>query len=119
MGSHTNWTQQNLVNQCVPVASGEGWREERTGLHQLQFLETRRHWFTRIVPHDTNGGVNVLNLVEGDEAMVESPTGPSNRLSFTMRRHSLFPQPWGLILFGQASHQTSRELATLKAFVRP
>ena len=26
--------------------SGDGWREERTGLHEREFIETRRHWFT-------------------------------------------------------------------------
>ena len=26
------------------------------------FIETRRHWFTKKVSHNTNGGVNVLNL---------------------------------------------------------
>ena len=69
----TDWVQENLVNQFIPVASGEGWREERTGLHELEFIETRRHWFTGTVPHDTRGTVHVLNLVEGEEAIVESP----------------------------------------------
>ena len=55
--------------------AGDGWREERTGLHELEFIETRRHWFTGAAPHDTSGTVNVLNLVEGDEAVVESPDG--------------------------------------------
>ena len=54
---------------------GDGWREERTGLHEREFIETRRHWFTKPVPHHTGGGVNVLNLVEGEEAVVESPDG--------------------------------------------
>ena len=35
------------------LASGDGWREERTGLHEREFIETRRHWFTKAVPHDT------------------------------------------------------------------
>ena len=61
--------------RCEVVAPGDGWREERTGLHELEFIETRRHWFTDVVQHDTHGTVNVLNLVEGEEAVVESPTG--------------------------------------------
>src|ERR1700722_15788188 len=69
----TEWVSNNLVNQFVPVSSGEGWREERTGLHELEFIETRRHWFTGTVPHETAGTVHVLNLVEGEEAVVESP----------------------------------------------
>src|SRR5690606_4349067 len=29
----TEWTQKNLVNRFEPLSEGEGWREERTGLH--------------------------------------------------------------------------------------
>lgn len=49
----------------MPRAEGEDWREERTGLHENEFIETRRHWFSGKVPHNTGGGVNVLNVVEG------------------------------------------------------
>src|SRR5664280_1429038 len=71
----TDWVRRNLVNQITPLASGKGWREERTGLHEREFIETRRHWFTGTAPHRGTGGVNVLNMVEGREAVVESPTG--------------------------------------------
>ena len=70
----TRWTTRNLINRFEPLGSGNGWREERTGLHEREFIETRRHWFTKSAPHDTLGGVNVLNLVDGEEAIVESPT---------------------------------------------
>jgi mannose-6-phosphate isomerase class I len=69
----TAWVRENLIDRCVPVARGDGWREERTGLHEYEFIGTRRHWFTKTVSHDTRGGVNVLNLVEGAAAVVESP----------------------------------------------
>jgi mannose-6-phosphate isomerase class I len=71
----TAWTERNLVGRVERIAEGPGWVEERTGLHELEFIDVRRHWFTDVVPHDTNGTVNVLNLVEGSEAIVESPTG--------------------------------------------
>ena len=71
----TEFTRDNLVNQVTPIASGEGWREERTGLHENEFIETRRHWFTAPVTHHTDGGVQVFNLIEGDEVIIESPTG--------------------------------------------
>ncbi len=53
--------------------TGKGWSEETTGLHEREFIETRRHWFTGTVLHGTHGGVNVLNLVKGEGAVVESP----------------------------------------------
>ena len=71
----TEWVRRSLINRVEPVAEGEGWREERTGLHELEFIETRRHWFTGTVPHDTAGTVHVLNLIEGEQAIVESPSG--------------------------------------------
>jgi mannose-6-phosphate isomerase class I len=69
----TDWVKENLINRICPVAHGRGWTEERTGLHALEFIETRRHWFEQPVIHENRGSVNVLNLVEGKAAVVESP----------------------------------------------
>jgi mannose-6-phosphate isomerase class I len=69
----TDWVKQNLINRICPIATGAGWTEERTGLHALEFIETRRHWFEGPVLHENRGSVHVLNLVEGNAAVVESP----------------------------------------------
>jgi hypothetical protein len=69
---NTEWVRENLVNRIEKVVEGIGWIEERTGLHELEFIETRRHWFRSRVEHDASNGVHVLNLVEGGEAIVES-----------------------------------------------
>lgn len=70
----TEFTRQELVNVITPIAEGDVWREERTGLHVNEFIETRRHWFSQKVLHNTGGSVNVLNLIEGEEVIIESPT---------------------------------------------
>lgn len=70
----TEWVRKNLVNRIQKTGEGIGWTEERTGLHELEFIETIRHWFSSVVEHDTSDGVHVLNLVEGEEAIVESPS---------------------------------------------
>ncbi|MFC4245192.1 class I mannose-6-phosphate isomerase [Gryllotalpicola reticulitermitis] len=70
----TEWTERNLVNRVEKIAEGDGWVEERTGLHELEFIEVRRIWFSGTACQNTEGTVNVLNLVEGREAIVESPT---------------------------------------------
>lgn len=67
--------RKDFINVIETIAEGEGWKEEKTGLHKNEFIETRRHWFTKTVRHITDNGVNVLNLIEGDEAIVESPSG--------------------------------------------
>ncbi len=71
----TEYVMRELVGQVQEVSRGDGFVEERTGLHEREFIETRRHWFTKPVRHDTQGGVNMLNLVQGSAAVVESPTG--------------------------------------------
>jgi hypothetical protein len=62
------------LNRTEKIAEGRAWTEERTGLHELEFIETRRHSFDSVVEHDASPGVHVLNLVKGAEAIVESPT---------------------------------------------
>jgi mannose-6-phosphate isomerase class I len=111
----TEWVRQNLVNRVEPVAQGEGWCEERTGLHEREFIETRRHWFTAATPHDTQGGVNVLNLVEGAEAVVESPDGAFD--PFTVHYAETFIVPAAVGRYTIRPVDTKR-CATVKAFVR-
>lgn len=71
----TDWCRKHLVDAFEDVASGEGWREEHTGLHELEFIETRRITSTTTTAHDTSKGVHMLNLVGGESCVVESPTG--------------------------------------------
>ena len=70
----SEWVRRELVNAVEIIAQNDSWYEERTGLHELEFIETRRYWFEGTVPLSTDGTVNVLNLIEGEAAIVESPT---------------------------------------------
>lgn len=114
----TEWVKRELVNKFEKIAEGEGWREERTGLHEREFIETRRHWFTGRVPHDTEGGVNVLNLVEGDEAIVESPTHTFEPFVVHYAETFIVPAAAGAYMVRPHGNSTGKECATIKAFVR-
>lgn len=113
----TNWVREHLIDQNTPVASGEGWREERTGLHALQFLETRRHWFTVPVHHDTQGNLNVLNLIEGTAAIVESPTDAFPPLTVHYAETFVVPAAVGPYTIRPVA-AGEKPLATIKAYVR-
>lgn len=113
----TRWALETAVGQVEHVASGSGWREERTGSHELGFLETRRHWFTERVPHDTHGTVNVLNLVQGRRALVESPTGAFAPFEIHYAETFIVPAEVGAYTIRPVDGDGA-ELATLKAFVR-
>lgn len=114
----TEWVRQNLVNRVEAIAAGDGWREERTGLHELEFIETRRHWFTGKVEHHTGGGVNVLNLVEGREALVESPTGAFAPFPVHYAETFIIPAAVGPYTIRPHGASEGKECATLKACVR-
>jgi mannose-6-phosphate isomerase class I len=114
----TEWTKRNLVNCFEPIARGDGWREERTGLHEREFIETRRHWFTGKVPHHTHGGVNVLNLVEGEEAIVESPTDAFAPFIVHYAETFIVPAVVGEYTIRPHGPSAGKECATMKAFVR-
>jgi mannose-6-phosphate isomerase class I len=114
----TAWTRKNLVNAITPLAVGDGWREERTGLHECEFIETRRHWFTKAVAHDTRGGVNVLNLVQGEEAVIESPTGAFEPYVVHYAETFIVPAAVGSYTIRPHGPAVGTECATMKAFVR-
>lgn len=114
----TAWVAQHLVNQVADVASGPGWREERTGLHEREFIETRRHWFTGPVPHHTGGGVQVLNLVQGAEAVVESPGGAFEPFVVHYAETFIVPAAVGAYTIRPHGPALGTECATLKAYVR-
>jgi hypothetical protein len=111
-----------LINRVREVARGPGWREERTGLHEAEFIETRRHWFRGPVSHDTggerDGGVNVLNLVEGREAVVESPDNAFAPFVINYAETFIVPAAVGPYRIRPSGGAEDRESATIKAFVR-
>lgn len=118
----TAWTEKHLVNAVEIVATGDGWVEERTGLHEREFIETRRHWFTGTVSHDTggleNGSVHVLNLVEGDEAIVESPTNAFAPYIVHYAESFIIPANVGRYTIRPHGKSVGKKCGTMLAYVR-
>ena len=114
----TEWTRQNLVNRIEKVAEGDGWVEERTGLHEREFIETRRHWFTKKTEHNTQGGVHVICLVEGDEVIVESPTGAFEPFVVHYAEVFIVPAKVGAYTIRPYGAGESQKCGTMKGFVR-
>lgn len=71
----TKWVEKNLVNAIHTVREDDHVKEEHTGLHELEFIETRRLWIKDEVVVDNEDNVNMLNLIEGQKAYIESLDG--------------------------------------------
>lgn len=114
----TAWTKEHLVNRFENLLEGDGWREERTGLDTHSFIETRRHWFTKKVTHDTGGVVNVLNLISGREAIVESPTDAFAPYIVHYAETFIVPASVGAYTIRPFGESDGQECATIKAYIR-
>jgi len=113
-----SWVKEHALNLVEDLDNGDGWREERTGLNELEFIETRRHWFTGKVTHNTNGIVNVLNLVEGREAIIESPTNAFEPYIVHYAETFIVPAAVGEYTIRPHGESEGKECGTLKAYVR-
>lgn len=67
----TKWVKENLINNFKEMEDGS----TRTGLHEREFIETRRYFFNDRIKMNTMGSVNMNNLVEGQAAVIESING--------------------------------------------
>lgn len=114
----TDWVNENLIDQVETIREDGDVVEERTGLHALEFIETRRHWFTQSADHDTEGTVNVINLVEGDEARVVSPSGSFDPFVVHYAETFIIPASVGTYRIERTERTRSERLATVKAYVR-
>ncbi len=114
----TEFVKEQLINAVTPVASGEGWREERTGLHENEFIETRRHWFTDKVEHNTHNGVQVINVIKGDELIVESPDNHFEPFVVHYAETFIVPACVGRYTIRPYGASEGNYCGTLKAFIR-
>ncbi len=112
------WAKANIINRIEKMGEGDGWIEEKTGLHDRQFIETRRHWFTGPVIHHTDDGVNVLILIEGEEAIVESPTAAFEPFVVHYAETFIIPAIVGSYSIRPHGNSVGKEIGTIKAYVR-
>ena len=113
-----DWVRQNLINQVSVISQGEGWKEEKTGLNKEMFIETRRHTFNKKVFHDTNGIVNVLNLVEGSEVLIESPKDLFEPYRIHFAETFIIPASVREYSIRPIGESEGQECITIKAFVK-
>ena len=117
-GRDTDYVREHLMNHTRVVSRGEGWIEESTGLHPNEFIETRRHRFSVPVRHTTQHSVNVFNLLEGEEAVVESPSGAFEPFVVHYAETFIVPAGVGEYTIRPYGKSEGNTCVTIKAYVR-
>lgn len=118
MSRDEDWVKKELVNQFEVVAKGETWVEEKTGLHEMEFIETRRHTFKDTVIHDNFNSVNVFNLVEGEEVTVESLNNEFDPFVVHYAQTFIIPETIKQYKVTPTGKSKGKTCITMKAFIR-
>ena len=114
----TEWVKENLINQIQDISENSVHKEERTGLHELEFIETRRHWLKETIELETKGSVNVLNQIEGDAALVESTDGSFEPYEVHYGETFMIPAKLGKYKITPLENETETFLGIIQAYVR-
>lgn len=115
----TKWVKENLVNAITEVKEDNNeCLIEHTGLHELEFIETRRYTFDSITYHNTNNTVNMLNLIEGEEAIIESVDNDFEPFVVHYAETFIIPAKCKNYTIRPFGSSESKEIKILKAYVR-
>lgn len=112
----TKWVKDNLVNQITTIYNGDDYLEEKTGLHELEFIETRRITSTTKTYHNCQDGVHMLNLVDGKEAVIESPTNSFE--PYIVHYAETFILPANVKEYTIRPSKQGEEIKVIKAYIR-
>ncbi|MEA5026650.1 MAG: class I mannose-6-phosphate isomerase [Erysipelotrichaceae bacterium] len=112
------WMEKECAFKPILLAQGEGWREERTGLQQYEFIETRRYWQSVKTTHRTNNETQVLNLIDGREALLESPTGQFEPYIMHFAETVVIPALISEYTITPHGESEGQEIAVMKAYIR-
>lgn len=114
----TDFVMSQLVNDIHQTGEGNGWREEHTGLHGNEFIETRRTVFSKPVTFETGGSVAVINLAEGEEAVVTSPCGKFEPFVVHYAETFIIPEAVGEYSISPCGASEGTECKIIRAYVR-
>ncbi len=114
----TDYTYNNLINQFKIISKDETSAVTKTGLHEREPIETVTHRSTKKMLHQTHGSVNMINLVEGGEAVVESVDGSFAPFVVHYAETFIVPASVGEYTITPYGVSEGKEIMTLKAYIR-
>lgn len=71
----TQWVKNNLINQIKVTKDESQFKEEHTGLHEREFIHTRRYTLRDRASFGCDGSVSMCNVVDGSGAIISSLDG--------------------------------------------
>ncbi len=106
----TAFCQANLLHQDKTVQDGPDGSVVRTGLAEREFIDTFRLTTRTALEVPRDGSVHMLNLVEGSEARITSPTGAFAPFTVHYAQTFILPEAAGAYRLESPDGQTVRAI---------
>ena len=114
----TAWSKENLLAKPQVVIENPEFRDEITGLHALEFIESRRCWFADKADLNTHNTVTVMTLVDGDIIEIVSPGEKFPAFTLRYGETVIIPASVGAYTLQRSPFAESSRFAAVRAFVR-
>ncbi|PAT01711.1 mannose-6-phosphate isomerase [Candidatus Izimaplasma bacterium ZiA1] len=114
----TKWVEDNLVNHFEKLYEDENTLIEKTGLHALEPIETIRHCSDLPVMHEANKSVHVMNLVDGEEAIIKSPSNDFEPFVIHYAETVIIPASINEYTVSPHGPSKGKKVTTLKAYIK-
>ncbi|MGL5042937.1 MAG: class I mannose-6-phosphate isomerase [Culicoidibacterales bacterium] len=114
----TTFVENELVNQFEVLEETTNFKAEKTGLHELEYIGTHRYRFTQRATFETNGTVQMLNLIEGEEITVESPTNDFKPFIIHYAETFIIPANVNIYTMKPTGMSHNKMVMVLQAFVK-
>jgi mannose-6-phosphate isomerase class I len=111
----TNWVKDNLINN-IDILKEDDYLLEHTGLHELEFIETRRYTTNKKIELDVKNNFCQCNLVGGKSAVIESLENKFE--SYTVHYAETFVLPASIGKYSIKPGNDTEEIKVIQAYVR-
>lgn len=112
----TEWVMNQLIHKEEVLRQEPGGVMEKTGLHNLEFIQTERYSLNGTMESELHDSVMVVNLVEGKEAYIDSVDDRFERFTIHYGETIVVPAAAGKVKF--SSPVDSKETKIMTAWVR-
>lgn len=114
----TRWVRENLLCPPEVIHSDEQYTQEKTGLHEREFIDTHRVWFRERVHLAIDHTVTVMTLVEGDIIDIHCPHQSFPPFPLSFGETVVLPAGLSEVILARSPRSESHEFATIRARCR-
>ncbi len=113
----TEFVMDNLVSKRQEVDRGFGWRKEFSGTTPYERFAVYRYWVKNSLMLETDGVVKLYVLVEGEEAVIESPNGFFEPYVIHYAEAVFIPAAAGQVIFKPYGKSAGKEIALVETYM--